>query len=261
MGEASQIPLIVWAAVLRWFLSGARFIVLGDFRSQFGAAYDRWRQQAVHADTENSAMFKQICGFNRVNFTEYRRGDDRAFFDLFTGMVGRPVSECVAMVKERFPKQPGNAFWNLTVSNRHRKRLNARLNAQAPVGRRDVWIDKRDQTDGQGFWLFPGLHLIGCATTRGVFNGQLYAGTSITETHVVLRVLDSDQEVALFREEGLKCLRPEHAICFYSAQGRTLRGRARLWLGHKRIATTHLIVGLSRATSPEPVGVACQGNK
>ena len=148
------------------------------------------------------------------------------------------------------------------MSNRHRKRLNARLNAQASVGRRDVWIDKSDQTGGQGFWLFPGLHLISCATTRGVFfNGQLYAAASITETHVVLRVLDSEQEVALLREEGLKCLRPAHALCFYSAQGRTLRGRVRLWLGHKRIETTHLFAGLSRATSPELVGVAFQGNK
>ena len=83
LDEASQIPVIVWAAVLRWMLSGARFIVLGDFRSQFGPAYDRWRQQAVRADAENSAMFKRICGFNRVNFTTYRRGDNRAFFDLF----------------------------------------------------------------------------------------------------------------------------------------------------------------------------------
>ena len=103
--------------------------------------------------------------------------------------------------------------------------------------------------------------MIGCTTTRGVFNGQLYAVASITETHVTLRVLDSDQEVALLREEGLKCLRPAHALCFYSAQGRTLRGRVRLWLGHKRIETTHLIVGLSRATSPELVGIAFQSNK
>ena len=128
------------------------------------------------------------------------------------------------------------------------------------IGKRDVWIDKSDQTDGQGFWLFPGLHLIGCTTTRGVFNGQLYAVASITETHVTLRVLDSDQEVALLREEGLKCLRPAHALCFYSAQGRTLRGRVRLWLGHKRIEITHLIVGLSRATSPELVDIAFQSN-
>ena len=29
---------------------------------------------------------------------------DRAFFDLYTGMAGRLVAECLAMVKERFPK-------------------------------------------------------------------------------------------------------------------------------------------------------------
>ena len=200
-----------------------------------------------------------------VNFTVYRRGDDRAFFDLYTGMVGRPVAECLAEVKERFVNRDRatnrNALWNLTLSNHHRKRLNSQLNAQASVGRRDVWIDKSDQTDEQGFWLFPGLHLIGCTTTRGVFNGQLYAVVSITETSVALGVLDSGQTVALLREEGLKCLKPAHALCYYSAQGRTLRGRVRLWLGHPRIETTHLIVGLSRATSPELVDVALQGNK
>ena len=30
-----------------------------------------------------------------------------------------------------------------------------------------LWVDKAEQVDGQGFWLFPGLHLIGCATARG----------------------------------------------------------------------------------------------
>ena len=85
--EASQIPVIVWAAVLRWLLSNAQFIVLGDFHSQFGAAYDRWRTQAMlNTDTENSAMFKRICGHNRVNFTTYRRGDDRAFLTYTPGL-------------------------------------------------------------------------------------------------------------------------------------------------------------------------------
>ena len=67
--------------------------------------------------------------------------------------------------------------------------------------------------------------------------------------------------MALDREEGFKCLRPAHALCYYSAQGRTLKGRVRLWLGHPRIETTHLIVGLSKATSPELVDVALQANK
>ena len=105
------------------------------------------------------------------------------------------------------------------------------------------------------------MHLIGCTSTRGVFNGQLYAVAGITETCVNLRVLDSEQQVALLREEGLKCLRPAHALCYYASQGRTLRGTVRLWGNPKRIQTTHLIVGLSRATAPELVDVAFQSNK
>ena len=105
------------------------------------------------------------------------------------------------------------------------------------------------------------MRLVGCTTTRGVFNGQLYAVASITETCVVLRVLDSEQQVVLLREEGPKCLRPAHALCYYASQGRALRGSVRLWVNHPRIETTHLIVGLSRATAPELVDVAFQSNK
>ena len=105
------------------------------------------------------------------------------------------------------------------------------------------------------------MHLISCTTTRGVFNGQLYAVSSITQTCVVLSVLDSEKQVALLREEGLKCLRSPHALCFYASQGRTLRGTVRRWVNHKRLGTTHLIVGLSRATSPELVDVAFRSNK
>ena len=46
--EVSQIPLVLWAAILKWQLSGAKFILLGDFRSQFGPASDRWRQTDVN---------------------------------------------------------------------------------------------------------------------------------------------------------------------------------------------------------------------
>ena len=53
--EASQIPLVLWAAILiKWQLSGAKFILLGDFRSQFGPAFDRWRQAEVVGNVEES---------------------------------------------------------------------------------------------------------------------------------------------------------------------------------------------------------------
>ena len=52
--EVIQIPLVLWAAVLRWQLSGATFICLGDFRSQFGPAFNRWRQQPIYGTVEDS---------------------------------------------------------------------------------------------------------------------------------------------------------------------------------------------------------------
>ena len=71
--EVSQIPLVLWAAILKWQLSGARFICLGDFRSQFGPAFNRWRQETVDGCVEHATFFKGLCGCNRVNFTTYRR--------------------------------------------------------------------------------------------------------------------------------------------------------------------------------------------
>ena len=50
--EVSQIPLVLWAAILKWQLSGARFILSGDFRSQFGPTFNRWRQTDVDGNVE-----------------------------------------------------------------------------------------------------------------------------------------------------------------------------------------------------------------
>ena len=80
--EVSQIPLPVWAVIQRWLISGSTFVCLGDFRSQFGAAYNRWRQTEVSANVENLLFFRRLCGFNRVNFVKYRRGTDNSFFKL-----------------------------------------------------------------------------------------------------------------------------------------------------------------------------------
>ena len=52
--EVSQIPIVLRAAILNWHLSGAKFILLGDFRSQFGPAFDRWRQAEVVGNVEES---------------------------------------------------------------------------------------------------------------------------------------------------------------------------------------------------------------
>ena len=58
--EVSQIPLVLWAAILKWQLSGARFIMLGDFRSQFGPAFNLWRQHIANGNVEDAPFVMRI---------------------------------------------------------------------------------------------------------------------------------------------------------------------------------------------------------
>ena len=85
-------------------------------------------------------------------------------------------------------------------------------------GQRGVWVDTADQVDGQTFWLFPGLRLVGCATEWGTSNGQLYTVVSFGETSVAPHVLDSDQGAEPPRDAAwVKCRKPVHTLCYYAA--------------------------------------------
>ena len=86
--------------------------------------------------------------------------------------------------------------------------------------------------------------MIGCQTDNGILNGQLY----VVKEGRALQLLDREEDVEL---TDARCIRPCHCLCYYSSQGRTLRGRVRLMISHPKISTTAIIVGLSRATAPE----------
>ena len=103
--EANQMPLVLWAAILKWQLSGAIFIMLGDFRSQFGPAFNLWRQQHPMGNVEDAPFFMRLCNFKRAKFTTYCRGNNLSFFQLYTGLVGAPFDHCVRTVMGKFPKQ------------------------------------------------------------------------------------------------------------------------------------------------------------
>ena len=90
-------------------------------------------------------------------------------------------------------------------------------------------------------------HLVGCTTDAGIVNGQLYQVVD-TEPVPTLQMLGTAETVHL---TDPRCVKPAHCLCFYSAQGRTLRGRVRLMISHPKTTTVAVIVGLSRATSPE----------
>ena len=224
--------------------------MLGDVRSQFGPAYNLWRQQSATGNVEDALFFKRLCGFNRVNFTTYRRGADLSFFQLYTGMVGKPVDRCARHVLRQFPEKSGMPDWSLTMSNNQRKRLNKETNDQLHELHGGIWIDAAHQLDGQGFWLFPEIRLVGCATDKGIYNGQLYTVISISQDGVRLQTYMGD-DVVDFKLCMISCLRPAHALTYYGCQGRTLRGRVRLYVQHSKLTTTHITVGLGRATSPQ----------
>ena len=108
-------------------ISGVACVCLGDFRSQFGAAYNRWRQTEVDANVENSLFFRRLCGFNRINFVKYRRGTDNSFFKLYTSLVADDVAAVKARILELCPRK-GEPAWTLTVSHRQRKIINEKHN-------------------------------------------------------------------------------------------------------------------------------------
>ena len=136
-------------------------------------------------------------------------------------------------------------MWTLTVSHRQRKIINEKHNELIYKRRNEgIWVEPTEQIDRIGFWLIPGCHVIGCQTDNGIVNGQLY----VVKDNRMLQLLDREEVVEL---TDARCIRPCHCLCYYSSQGRTLRGRVRLMISHPKISTTAIIVGLSRATSPE----------
>ena len=115
-----------------------------------------------------------LCDCNRVNFTTYRRGDNLEFFKLYTGMVGKHARKCTVSMLQQFPQQCTLPEWSLTVSNQERRRINKQINEYLHKTEGGTWVDAAHQLDCQGFWQFAGLHVVGCSTDNGIYNGQLY---------------------------------------------------------------------------------------
>ena len=191
----------------------------------------------------------RLCDCNRVNFTTYRRGRGLSFFNLYTGMVGIPAQQCMRTVLRQFPTKKEMPDWSLTVSNNQRRQLNKKINDELHKTKGGIYIDAAHQLDCQGFWCFEGLHVAGSATDSGIYNGQLYTVLAVSENLIRLQIYNAEEQVDL-NMCHIRNVKPAHAITYYSCQGRTLRGRVRLYIKHNKMTTTHLIVGLSRATCP-----------
>ena len=107
--------------------------------------------------------------------------------------------------------------------------------------------------------VWPGQELIGCPRGSGkqrVVQGVIYTVTAINEEGIELQMLPEyrrgadDETTSVPWDEVCAQMRLCTALCYYTAQGRTIRDRHIVLLDttHQHFSVRALIVGLSRAT-------------
>jgi hypothetical protein len=236
--EVGQMPLPLWAALSKYLHTGARFVLCGDFRSQFPPAYDGWRTRAgVPPMTERSVLFWRLAGGNLVRAVKNRRFDPEHFAN-YRRYLREPLETALAHARARY--RGGAPDWHLVVSHALRRRLNGELNRAARQPRA-LWVGATH--DGPGMWLFPGVRLIGAACAGGVVNGLLY---EVLEAARDLRLRTIDGEELTLPLEAVRHLRLAYALCVYTCQSLTLPGRVRLYSHERHFGRRHLLVGMSR---------------
>jgi hypothetical protein len=202
--EMGLVPTATWGLLARNVLMGASFVLLGDWKGQFGSFGDRYGHLG---SVEDSALLHELCGGVRIHLEEYKRGTDQALFDFYHGFYDRPEEELAAMVREsiaKYPvkKAPTDTSVCLVLRHVERLKLNRFVNeavkpasavhCAVPV---DMRISNGVTMQPQDMYIWPGLVLLGCA--RGVSNktsknandilqGVEYRVKEVTATHATL---------------------------------------------------------------------------
>jgi hypothetical protein len=282
--EASMIPMSAWARMGEWFLMGARFVMLGDWDGQLLPISEAW---CPGMDPKHADILRQLAQSLEVRLVVNRRSDE--------GHAGYVASlyPCVPgdnhdldEIRRRFPwsgklEAPMHA---LVMSHRKRVQINALLTEQfdrlRPGARRLVPAGAvPGANQPQPFWCYPGQLVEARVTMSGTLcNGVLYTVRGIDAERVVVDMQARycaprrnyrgelvPHAARLDREEvGVELplataalqLRPTHAMCYASAQGRTMDVPVLLLdTTHPHFTTRHLIVGLGRATGGHLVRV------
>jgi len=270
--EVGLLPLSTLGAISRWQALGAKFVFFGDYLGQFGPLRDRWNHPL---SPEDSPFLSELANGLHVELSTYRRGTDLELFNWFHGMYGQEdVRGLVAESRRRYKADcdPMSDPLVLCISHQHRVRVNAIQNARlAPAGATLLEWDGEEftgttmQPQSMRVWAssdgekLDGITLIGCPRGSGkelVVQGVIYSVMGITETHLELQMLPEychgrkDEKASVPIDEACAQLRPAHAMCYYTVQGRTVRDRHVVLLNtdHKHLTVRALIVGLSRAT-------------
>ena len=212
-----------------------------------------------------------MCGSLEVKLTRYRRGNDPALFSFYssipTTMATWNLKDVIKAFKEKFPLKSGDADYNLVISHEKRVALNHSLNNAAyeaykrTGGRegRKITIDETSKIKKktQDYYCFPGQVLIGYSDcNKDIKNGYFYRVEEVDAYNVMLFSMDEDWYKPVSLKTMEEQLRLSHAMVYAAVQGRTFTGRVRLWdTGHRHFTRTHLLVGISRATSGELVDI------
>ena len=262
--EVGLLPLSTVGAMSKWMALGCKFVCFGDFMGQFEPFRDRWNLDLQGLDY--SPLLHEMCNGVRIELTKYRRGIDPELFAWYHSCYGQEnVRGLIAESRERYPAACDRG-WNplvLCVSHAKRMIVNTRQNELLkPEGAVHLEWEGEDikgcTMQPQSMFIWKGLELIGCSRGSGkslVVQGVIYVITDITETecHLTMRREywrdeDVEETVTIELVDACAQLRPSHAICYYTVQGRTVKDRHIVLLdtNHPHFTVRSLIVGLSR---------------
>jgi hypothetical protein len=203
-----------------------------------------------------------------VELNKFRRGGDRAHFDLVGSIYSSTCTLDVALPRARlaYPAHGRATGTVLVVTHRERVARNAEMNVrlsprdfvEVPPPERPVMGDNQPQR--MRLWRGIVLMAVVGSAHKVLKNGLRYRVDEVGEAVRLVRVDDGGSERGEPFQMGLadvaRDLRLTHALCFYSCQARTIHGPLRLAQTDSRWFTLrHLIVGLGRAPAGNCVEV------
>ena len=206
----------------------------------------------------------------RIDLTKYRRGTDQRHFQSMVSLYDRswPLEECVAAARARYPRTDKAPQYVLVMAHKTRMRENRRINERLARERSDAVLLKAAHLPKgamsnmpQDMWLWAGLKLQSCVKDSNenpnVTNGFEYEVMRVTAHKMKLRKLHPSGDnvrhppgssFELPHGETALNMRLQHALCYYTAQGRTMRDGLVVMTdtNHRTFSRRDLITGSGR---------------
>jgi hypothetical protein len=205
-----------------------------------------------------------LCRGLRVELHNFRRGGDMAHYDFVGSLYprfGKTLEDALQEARERYPAF-GNSFkgTTLVVDHRCRIRVNSDVNRWLSSSHEYTVVEAGPSThcianQPQDMRLWRGIIAMAmCKSSDAMLrNGLRYQVLDWVGNDFQLARVDDDAQrigepFVIGKDVVAEKLRLTHALCYFSAQARTIRGPLRLaQTDHEHFSLRHLIVGLGRA--------------